>query len=223
MTILCGAEGVNRALCSVRDLIRVAALVLPLAACSWRGVGPEARPRMGLEAVDRSSAEGAPSGELRPATEPGRRGYFFADSLIALRSRADLASIRVRVWNRSREPIRLIWEQQGPGPHGWQPARACPDTVTAWAVRRSGPPRAPDVVEPGAAREGSATPVARVRTLGGDAWQAVSLQCVVYDPAEPRMALRLWVETGGVRHVYTLWYRLLEPPRADGGGDPAPP
>jgi hypothetical protein len=57
----------------------------------------------------------------------------------------------------------------------------------------------------------------------GESWEPVRLLCMVYDPAEPRAALRLGVETPGTRFVYTFWYRLMEAPLEDSADPPAAP
>ena len=82
-------------------------------------------------------------------------------------------------------------------------------------MRRSGRTGSVDVLDPGESRERRVAPAARVRTPRGESWEPVRLPCLVYDPAEPRAALRLGVETPGARFVYTFWYRLMEPPRED--------
>lgn len=190
---------------------------LPLAGCFWHPVGGDARPRMGLEAVERSPAAGAPGQRDRPMVEPGARGWFFSDSLIAIRTQANLASIRLRLWNRGTEPVRIVWSQAAPVGEGGD----CPEAAGEWELRGSGAPGDADVLDPGQSRERRVTPAARVRTARGESWEPVRLLCMVYDPAQPRAALRLGVETPGVRFVYTFWYRLMEPPREDPADPPA--
>ena len=184
---------------------------LLLAGCAWRPAGTDARPRVGLEAVERWSTAGAPAARGRPVAEPGARGYYFADSLIALRTRAGPGSIRLRLWNRGREPVRIVWEPAASAGE----AGECPEAARGWELRASGEVENADVLGPGQSRERRVTPAARVSTARGEGWEPVRLPCLVYDPAEPRAALRLGVETPGGRFDYTFWYRLMEPPRED--------
>jgi hypothetical protein len=206
--------------------LRLALVALPLAGCLWLPVGADARPRLGLEAVERVPA-GAPGQSIRPAAEPGERGWLFADSLIGFRTRARAASVRFRLWNRGSEPVRILLYGTGPR----TPANACPDTATDWTLGTGGAPGTPRPLEPGESWESDVLPAARPLDSVGEDWREAGLACFVFDPVAPRAALRLGVERGGVRYDYTFWYRLMEPPREDrpeapgrGGGDtPAPP
>ena len=193
-------------------MLGVPLAVLPLASCLWLPVGADARPRLGLDAVERVPAAGAPGMAVRPAAEPGERGWLFADSLIGFRTRAKPASVRFRLWNRGSVPVLILRDSAGT-PH---PAGACPDSATEWSLRASGAPESPAALDPGESWESDAVPAARLRDPAGAAWSGVGLACLVFDPAEPRVALRLAVERGGVRYDYTFWYRLMEAPREDG-------
>lgn len=192
----------------------LALVALPLAACLWLPVGADARPRLGLEAVERVPA-GASGGAIRPVAEPGERGWLFADSLIGFRTRAHSSSVRLRVWNRGSEPVRILLYGTGPR----TPADGCPDSAADWILHPDEVPGGHDPLGPGESWESDALPAARL-DRAGDAWREVGLACLVFDPAEPRAALRLGVERAGVRYDYTFWYRLMEPPREDA---PAPP
>lgn len=189
--------------------------VLPLASCLWLPVGADARPRLGLEAVERVPA-GAPGGAFPPAAEPGERGWLFADSLIGFRTRASSSSVRFRVWNRGREPVRILAYGTGPP----TAAGACPETAADWSLRPNAVPGEPDTLGPGESWESDALPAARPLDPAGEAWRRVGLACLVFDPGAPRAALRLGVERAGLRYDYTFWYRLMEPPREDGPGEP---
>lgn len=182
---------------------------LPLAACLWLPPGAGARPRVGLEAVERTPATGTRLA-ARPAEEPGTRGWLFADSLIAFRTRANPAAIRFRLWNRATEPLRILRDS---------PAAAgeCAEPAGAWELRETGLRAEPHVLAPGESWEGEAVPAVRVGPSAGAAPRTVGLACLVFDPAQPRAALRLGVERDGVRYDYTFWYRLAEPPREDPG------
>ena len=90
----------------------------------------------------------------------------------------------------------------------------CPESAAAWILRDpEGAPR-PDTLPPGGSWEAVATPAALGAGSGG-VWRTVSLPCLVFDPAAPRTALRLWVQAGTERYAYTFWYRLMEPPPED--------
>jgi hypothetical protein len=193
----------------------LALVALPLAGCLWLPVGAGARPRLGLEAVERVPA-GAPGGGFLPAAEPGERGWLFADSLIGFRTRARPASVRFRVWNRGREPVRILWDTAATAP----PADGCPESAAGWMLRPDGTAGGPDTLAPGESWESDALPAARPAAPAGETWREAGLACLVFDPAEPRMALRLGVERAGVRYDYTFWYRLMEPPREDRPGEP---
>lgn len=192
---------------------------LLLAGCFWNPLGG-ARPRVGLEAVERSPGEGR-GAPPRPIVEPGARGYFFVDSLIAFRTQADLASVRLRLWNRGREPIRVAWDGSGPAGGSGRRDAGCPETVGDWEFRGSGPPGDFGVLDPGRSRERRVTLAARVGAPRGESWEPVGVLCLVFDPGEPRAALRLRVETPTARFVYTFWYRLMESPREDPPDAPA--
>jgi hypothetical protein len=192
---------------------------LLLAGCFWSPLGG-ARPRVGLEAVERSPGEGRDA-PPRPIVEPGARGYFFSDSLIAFRTQADLASVRLRLWNRGQEPIRITWDGSGPAGEGARRAAGCPEAAGDWELRGSGPNGDAGVLDPGRSRESRAMLAARVGSSRGGTWESVRILCMVFDPVEPRAALRLRVETPTARFVYTFWYRLMEAPREDPPAAPA--
>lgn len=192
-------------------------LALALAGCLWHPPGDGARPGMGLAAVERASPGGGSAG-LHVAGEPGTRGYLFTDSLIAFRTRVRPGSVRFRLWNRGDRPVRVLWPDLGVVNDAPEPP--CPDSARGWALRGSASPGEDVELLPGESAEGHAVLAVRVRTAAGETWQASSLPCLVFDPAEPRAGLRLEVETAGLRHRYTFWYRLVEPPREDGA--PAP-
>lgn len=178
-----------------------ARLLLPLVAagCLWVPLGTDAVPRIELLEVTRASRPGVERA-IRPGAEPGGRGWFFEDSLLAFRTQANGAGVRFRVWNRRATPVRIAW---GPGAAG-EPRGACPAEAEGWELRRSG--AAADVVPPGASREAYAVAVARVPARGGGVWRPVPLACVAAGPAETRVPLRLAVETEAGRHGYTFWY-----------------
>ena len=187
-------------------------LPLLLAGCLWHPLGGDARPRIGLEAVERSPAAGAPVTVSRPVVEPGARGYLFVDSLIAFRTRTNAAVVRFRLWNHGGTPITLLRDGAGldarPG--------ECPSAGGLLELRRRERREPETVVAPGASHEDEAVPAARVSGTDGEAWRSVGLPCFVFDPVGERVALRLAVEAGGARYLYTFWYRLLEAPREDG-------
>jgi hypothetical protein len=183
---------------------------LLLASCLWLPAGRGARPRLGLDAVERVPA-GAPGGAIRPAAEPGERGWLFADSLIGFRTRANSAFVKVRMWNRGSETIRVLAD----GVAASSPAGACPDAAAGWTLRPDGAPGGTGTLAPGDSWESDALPAARPLDPAGADWREVGLACLVFDPAAPRVALRLGVERAGVRYDYTFWYRLIEPPRED--------
>jgi hypothetical protein len=185
--------------------------VLPLAACLWLPRGPDARPRLGLESVERAPAHGAgaPRG---PVAEPGVRGWLFADSVIVLRTRAGTAGVRFRIWNRMGEPMHVSWDP-APAPAGRSGA-SCPAASDAWVLAGGRTAAPPDAIAPGGSWEAVVQPAARLAGTG-EAWRTVPLPCLVFDPAEPRVALRLRVQAGTRRFGYTFWYRLMAPPRED--------
>ncbi|HEU0012372.1 MAG TPA: hypothetical protein VFQ45_01740 [Longimicrobium sp.] len=184
-------------------------LVLPLAGC-LPALGEEARPAFALESVERQPRPAAAVEPGRPAGAPGARGYLFADSAVAVRARANLESIRVRLWNRGRAPVRVAWDSVAAPP---APAAACPEAFDGWRMRWAPGPADTAAVAPGGSREMYVTPAVRVRTPAGDGWRAVRLPCLVYDPAEPRVPLRLELDTPAGRLAYVLWFRLVRPPR----------
>lgn len=166
---------------------------------------------MGLQAVERSPAAGAPGARHRPAVEPGARGWSFSDAPVAIRTQASLASIRLRPWNRGAGPVRAVGSQACPGGEGGDR----PDAAGEWEPRGSGAPGNADVLDPGRSRERRGTPAARVRTpragrgspSGSRAWSTIP---------RSRAPPRGWAsETPGARFVYTFWYRPMEPPREE--------
>lgn len=186
--------------------------VLPLSACLWLSRGPEARPRLGLESVERTPPAAA-GARLQPVAEPGVRGWMFADSLIVFRTRTGASSVRVRVWNRSAVPVQVSWDSVA-GAAGRGGSDGCPEFAERWMLRDRDGALPPYTLAPGASWEKVVEPAA----LGagpGQVWRMVSLPCLVFDPAQPRAALRLWVQAGPRRYGYTFWYRLMEPPRED--------
>ncbi|HEX6910956.1 MAG TPA: hypothetical protein VF142_11195 [Longimicrobium sp.] len=185
--------------------------VLPLSACLWLPPGPGARPRLGLESVERTAPSGA-GARLRPVAEPGVRGWMFTDSLIVFRTRTGASSVRVRVWNRSAEPVHLSWDSVAAAAGGR--TSGCPDAPVRWTLRGRDGAVPPDALAPGGSWEMLAEPAALDAASGG-VWRTVSLPCLVFDPAAPPAALRLWVQAGARRYGYTFWYRLMESPRED--------
>ena len=181
--------------------------VLPLlvlaGGCLWLPVGSDARPAIGLEAVERASASGGPPAAARPAREPGDRGHLFEDSLIAFRTRANHEVVRFRLWNKGPEPLRIAWDVADPA---GRPARECPASAGEWELQRQGGRADVVTVPPGGSHEAYALP--RARLADGDAeWRSVRMACLAYEAAAPRAALRLWVEAAGGRFLYTVWYR----------------
>jgi hypothetical protein len=71
----------------------------------------------------------------------------------------------------------------------------CPDATGSWELRRLAPAGDTGLVDPGHSREARLTPASRADTARGEGWEPVRLACMVFDPAEPRAALRVSVET----------------------------
>jgi hypothetical protein len=206
-------------------MMRIPALLLPLAAagCIWLPLGSDAIPRIELEEVGRLSASGT-EWIAKPAVEPDGRGMFFEDSLIAFRTRATADGVRFRLWNRTDELMRIVWDPVAVGKAEVQ----CPAVTLGWEMRwRGGGPPA-DVVPARGSREDEAVAVARVPTLQGGLWRSVPLDCLAGESADGRAPLRLTVAAGDERYVYTFWYGV-EAPRgeaaaaAGGEGREAPP
>jgi hypothetical protein len=194
-------------------MMRMHALLLSLAAagCIWLPLGSDAIPRVDLLEVQRSSASAA-GWTGRPGVEPDGRGAFFEDSLIAFRTQATADGVRFRLWNRRDELMRIEWDASAVGAAG---AR-CPAAAVDWEMRwrGSGPPA--DVVPARGSREDEAVAVARVPTLQGGLWTSVPLACLADNAADGRAPLRLAVQVGDARYLYTFWYGV-QPPRGDAG------
>ena len=175
---------------------RIPLLLLPLlAGCFWLPRGGEEPYRITLEQVER-----APAASATPA--PAGRG--FSDSLIAFNSHATLAGIHFRLRNRSAAPMTVHWEGSGlVGAMGEQGSVS----LGRWIAHGhdQGPP---DVVLPGRVIEDDLLRVVTPRP--GAAPRAAWLLSGDYDPASRRIALRLPLDAGGTRYVYTFWYRVTE-------------
>jgi len=186
---------------AMRTLARTArACFLPLlGGCLLLPVGSDLRPRIGLEAVERSPA---PAVRPAPVIERGERGELFVDSLIVFRTWGNAAVVRFRVWNRVGESITIFGADVArPG--------GCPAPEGGFELLRSG--GAGTVVAPGASREYEA--VAPLLAPGAGEWaqQTGDSHCFGDDRAG-RSALRLAVEARGARYVYTFWYRSTDGP-----------
>lgn len=203
-------------------MTRMHALLLPLAAagCMWLPLESDAIPRVGLQEVQRASATGAER-TARPSREPGGRGMFFEDSLIAFRTRATAEGVRFRVWNRGDERMRIEW---GPAAQGKTDTR-CPAVAVGWEMRWRGGGAPADVVPARGSAEDEAVAVARVPAPRGGSWRSVPVECVAGAVADGRAPLRLTVQVGESRHLYTFWYGAGAPrgdaPAGDGGGEAA--
>lgn len=205
-------------------MVRMHALLLPLAAagCIWLPLGSDAAPRVGLQEVRRTSAEGV-EWTARPGTEPDGRGTFFEDSLIAFRTHATAEGVRFRLWNRRDEVMRIEWD---PAAVGKADAR-CPAAAVDWEMRWRGGSAPADVLPARGSHEDEAVAVARVPTLQGGLWTSVPLACLAGEPAEARAPLRFTVAVGDARYVYAFWYGVGARggdavPMAGGGGGEAP-
>ena len=191
---------------------RVVLVALPLlGGCLGLPSGGDARPRIRLEAVERSAAPGTPGTWSHPVTEPGERGYLFADSVIAVRTRVNAAIVRFRLWNNGRAPITILRDSTGFDP---RPV-ACPSAVGGLELRSRGRRGRETVVAQGASDEDEAVPAAPSPDSGVEPWRPVGLLCFVFDPVQDRIALRVIVAADGARYHYTFWYRLIEAPRED--------
>ncbi|HEU4453006.1 MAG TPA: hypothetical protein VFR81_08095 [Longimicrobium sp.] len=185
----------------MRRMRAVPLLTLAAAGCLWLPLGSDAVPRIGLDEVRRASTAGIER-TARPGAEPGARGWFFEDSLIAFRTQATAEAVRFRVWNKDAGVIRVLWDAGS----GGEPRGKCPAQVVAWELRRSGGRSPASVLRPGESLEEHAVAVARVPMLDGGLWRAVPLACLAGDPGAARVPLRLEVEAGGAMHRYTFWY-----------------
>ena len=190
-------------------MMRMRALLLPLVAagCIWLPLGSDAIPRVALLEVQRSSGSG-PVWAGRPGLEPGGRGAFFQDSLIAFRTQATADGVRFRLWNRRDELMRIGWDAFAAGKAQAQ----CPAAAAGWEMRwRGGGPPA-DVLQARGSREDEAVAVARIPTPRGGTWTSVPIGCLAGGAADGRAPLRLTVAAGGERYVYTFWYGVQAPP-----------
>jgi hypothetical protein len=186
-------------------MMRVHALLLSLAAagCIWLPVGSDAIPRVDLQEVQVQRSGGPGPAWAGPAgREPDGRGSFFEDSLIAFRTRATAEGVRFRVWNRRDELMRIEWDAAAVG----RPAAQCPAAGVEWEMRwRGGGPPA-DVLPARGSHEDEAVAVARVPTLQGGLWTSVPIACLAGGAADGRAPLRLTVQVGDARYLYTFWY-----------------
>ena len=183
-------------------------VILPLlGGCVWLPLGAVVRPKVGLHAVERTQAPGVLVMSSRPITEPGERGSLFVDSLIALRTRVSGRVVRVRLWNHGRVPIRIAGDDEAGSD---SLLLGCsPDGRWFEMLRREHRERA-TLLAPGASREFEAVPAITVGS--GGAISSLAGDCVGADAAARGFALRLAVEAGGARYLYTFWYRVLEAP-----------
>ncbi|HET7231412.1 MAG TPA: hypothetical protein VFJ16_15495 [Longimicrobium sp.] len=186
-------------------------VALPLlGGCLLMPLGDDARPRMRLEAVERSAAPGAPATWSKPVMEPGERGYLFTDSVIAVRTRVNATTVRFRLWNTGRGPITVVRDAAfDPRPV------ACPSAGGGLELRSRGPRGIETVAAHGSSHGDEVVPVAPSPASGADPWRPVGLLCFVFDPVQDRIALRVMVAADGTHYRYTFWYRLIEPPRED--------
>lgn len=200
--------------------MRIPAFLLPLAAagCIWLPLDSGAIPRIELEEVRRLSASGA-EWIAEPAMEPDGRGMFFEDSLIAFRSRATADGVHFRLWNRTDELMRIVWDPAAVGKADEQ----CPAVAVGWEMRWRGGGAPVDVVPARASHEDDAVAVARVPTLQGGLWTSVPLACLAGSAAEGRAPLRLTVETEAGRYAYTFWYGDADRGEAAAAGRDATP
>jgi hypothetical protein len=182
--------------------------ILPLlGGCLWFPLGSGGGPRMGLQAVERTRAPGAPVASHPPITEPGSRGYLFVDSVIAVRTRVSGRVVRFRLWNHGREPITVLADERG----GTEPRPGVcpPDGERVEVLRRER--REPDtVMAPGASQEYEAVPAVPAGSGGATARPAGG--CPGAGSAGGALSLRLTVEAGGARYLYTFWYRATDAP-----------
>lgn len=197
--------------------MRMRALLLPLAAagCIWLPLGSDAVPRVRLEEVRRSPAAGV-EWTSRPGVEPGGRGAFFEDSLIAFRTQPTAEGVRFRLWNRRDERMRIEGDPAAVG----RAADRCPAVAVDWEMRWRGGGAPGDVVPARGSREGEAVAAARVPTVQGGVWTTVPIACLAGDPAQARAPLRLTVAVGDARYDYTFWYGVARPgsgPATDAG------
>jgi hypothetical protein len=182
-----------------------------LGGCLLLPSGGDARPRIRLEAVERSSAPGTPATWSRPVMEPGERGFLFTDSVIAVRTRVSAAVVRFRLWNTGRAPITILRDGTGFDPR----PIACPSASGGLELRSRGPRGRETVVAHGASDEDEAVPAAHSSASAAEHWRPVGLLCFVFDPVQDRIPLRVIVAVDGARYHYTFWYRLIEAPRED--------
>jgi len=180
-------------------------LILPLlGGCLWLPLGADVRPKVVLHAVERTRTPGVPGTSSRPIAEPGARGSLFVDSLIALRTRVSGRVVRVRLWNHARVPIRIAGDDEA-GSDPLSPG-CSPDGRWFEMLRRE---RAA-LLAPGASREYEAVPA--IPAGSGGAVPRPANDCTGAGAAARGFALRLAVEAGGTRYLYTFWYRMLEAP-----------
>ena len=182
------------------------ALILPLlGGCLLLPLDSDLNPRLGLEAVERSPAHGA---RAAPVIQRGGRGELFVDSLIAFRTWANASAVRFRLWNHGRVPITILGDGAGPAAR----AAGCLPGEGLYALQWRGSP-GPEREVPigsGASHEYEATVALPVPDENATALE--DLHCFDSRPVTPRMVLRLAIEAGSDRYVYTFWYGLVEGP-----------